>query len=194
MYEYIKGSLVEITPTEAIVEAAGIGWRLLISLQTYDKLRSMKEVKVYAYHHLREDDEALYGFYDREERRLFELLIGVSGVGAGTARLVLSALSSEEFTAAIVAGDVAKIKAVKGIGLKTAQKIIIELKDKVSKEKGAEISLAGSASNASRGSAVTALVMLGFAKAASEKAVDQVLKADPALEIEDIIKKSLKLL
>lgn len=193
MYDYIKGTLEELSPAEAVVECHGIGFKLQISLNTYDRLQGQKEVRLYVHHHLREDEETLYGFCDKEERRIFALLIGVSGIGPNTARMMLSSLTADEVSTAIASGDVNRIKAVKGIGLKTAQKVIIELKDKISKG-GADLDLSGGSSAANTSEACSALVMLGFTKNAVEKTVASIVKKEPGLSLEDIIKKALKML
>lgn len=193
MYDYIKGTIEEITPTEMTLECAGIGYRIAISLNSYDKFSAMKETKVYIYHHLREDEETLYGFCEKEERRLFTLLISVSGIGPGTARVMLSTLTADELSAAIISGDVNRIKSVKGIGLKTAQKAIIELKDKISKKTGGELDLSSPASAGTASSeAVSALITLGFSKAAVEKAVAAITGKTPGAGVEEIIKQALK--
>ncbi len=193
MYDYIKGTLEELSPAEAVVECHGIGFKLQISLNTYDRLQRQKEVRLYVHHHLREDEETLYGFCDKEERRIFALLIGVSGIGPNTARMMLSSLTADEVSTAIASGDVNRIKGVKGIGLKTAQKVIIELKDKISKG-GADLDLSGGSSAANTSEACSALVMLGFTKNAVEKTVASIVKKEPGLSLEDIIKKALKML
>lgn len=193
MYDYIKGTLEELSPAEAVVECHGIGFKLQISLNTYDRLQGQKEVRLYVHHHLREDEETLYGFCDKEERRIFALLIGVSGIGPNTARMMLSSLTADEVSTAIVSGDVNRIKGVKGIGLKTAQKVIIELKDKISKG-GAELDLSGGSAAANSSEACSALIMLGFTKNAVEKTVTSIVKKEPGLSLEDIIKKALKML
>ena len=193
MIDYIKGKLVEITPTEAIVECYGIGYKALISLQTYEVLNGNNDVKVYIHHYLREDEEIYYGFAGKDERELFRLLIGVSGIGASTARMMLSSLTSDEIRNAIIAEDINRIKSIKGIGLKSAQRLILELKDKVVKGAGSENTvLFSSSSNTATEEAVTALVMLGFAKANVNKAVSAVLKEKPDASLEDIIKLALK--
>lgn len=193
MYDYIKGTLEELSPAEAVVECHGIGFKLQISLNTYDRLQGQKEVRLYVYHHLREDEETLYGFCDKEERRIFALLIGVSGIGPNTARMMLSSLTADEVSTAIASGDVNRIKGVKGIGLKTAQKVIIELKDKISRG-GAELDLSGGSAAANSSEACSALIMLGFTKNAVEKTVASIVKKEPGLSLEDIIKKALKML
>ena len=194
MYDYIKGTLEESTPTEAVIENNGIGYSLQISLQTYTAIQGCKDVRLYRYHHLREDTELFFGFYSKEERSLFLLLIGVNGIGPNTARMMLSSLSCQELTNAILTGDVNKIKGVKGIGLKTAQRVIIDLKERVGKgDAKSALSLAefGAASQIKE-EALAALVMLGFSKAASEKAIDSILKEKPGSTIEELIKHSLK--
>lgn len=193
MIDYIKGKLTELTPTEAIVECYGIGYRTLISLQTYEMLNNKEEVTVFIHHYLREDEELYYGFGGKDERELFRLLIGVSGIGASTARMMLSSLTSDEIRNAIIAEDINKIKSIKGIGLKSAQRLILELKDKVVKGAGTDNStLFTAASNTSTEEAVTALVMLGFTKANVNKAVSAVLKEKSDASLEEIIKLSLK--
>ena len=194
MYDYIKGTLEESTPTEAVIENNGIGYSLQISLQTYTAIQGCKDVRLYIYHQLREDTELFFGFYSKEERSLFLLLIGVNGIGPNTARMMLSSLSCQELTNAILTGDVNKIKGVKGIGLKTAQRVIIDLKERVGKgDSKSALSLAefGAASQIKE-EALAALVMLGFSKAASEKAIDSILKEKPGSTIEELIKHSLK--
>lgn len=193
MIDYIKGKLVELTPTEAIVECYGVGYKALISLQTYEMLNNKEEVTVFIHHYLREDEELYYGFGGKDERELFRLLIGVSGIGASTARMMLSSLTSDEIRNAIIAEDINKIKSIKGIGLKSAQRLILELKDKVVKGAGTDNStLFTVASNTATEEAVTALVMLGFTKANVNKAVSAVLKEKSDASLEEIIKLSLK--
>ena len=193
MIDYIKGQITEINPTEVILETYGIGYRILISLQTYEGLNGKNEAKVYIHHYLREDEELYYGFASKDERELFRLLIGVSGIGASTSRMMLSSLTSDEIRNAIIAEDINKIKSIKGIGLKSAQRLILELKDKVVKGAGSDTSaLFNSGSNTATDEAVTALVMLGFTKANVTKAVTAVLKENPSASLEEIINQSLK--
>jgi Holliday junction DNA helicase RuvA len=193
MIDYIKGNIIELSPTEVILETYGIGYRILISLQTYEGLNGKSEATVYIHHYLREDEELYYGFSSKDERELFRLLIGVSGIGASTARMMLSSLSSDEIRNAILAEDINKIKSIKGIGMKSAQRLILELKDKVVKGGGTEShALFGSTTNAATDEAVTALVMLGFTKANVTKAVNAVLKEKPSASLEEIIKLALK--
>lgn len=193
MIEYIKGEIVEITPTEIIIECHGIGYSILISLQTYEQVNGKKEALIYIHHHLREDEELYYGFATKDERELFRLLISVSGIGAATSRMMLSSLTSEEIRNAIIAEDLNKIKSIKGIGTKSAQRLILELKDKVVKGAGSEsTSLFSNSNNAAAEEAITALVMLGFTKANVTKAVTAVLKEKPGASLEEIIKSGLK--
>ena len=166
MIDYIKGNIAEINPTEAIIECYGIGYRTLISLQTYEILNAKTEVKIYIHHYLREDEELYYGFATKDERELFRLLVSVSGIGASTARMMLSSLTSDEIRNAIIAEDINKIKSIKGIGMKSAQRLVLELKDKVVKGAGADNTVLFSPSaNGAADEATTALVMLGFTKA-----------------------------
>lgn len=193
MYDYIKGTLVEITPTEAIIECGGIGFDIMISLQTYDYLKSQNEVKVYIYHYLREDDEQFYGFATKNERELFKLLISVSGIGVGSARMMLSSLSDEEIRNAIISEDVHRIKSVKGIGLKTAQRLILDLKDKIIKGGGVDTSDNTVMVNSKiSDEASTALLNLGFTKANINKIMPEILKENSEATIETIIREALK--
>ena len=195
MYDYIKGELTEITPTQAVVENNGIGYKLEISLSTFADIQGFlnKEVKLFIYYHVKEDVAMWYGFNSKEERGMFVLLINVNGIGPNTARMILSSLTTEELKTAIISNDVNRIKNVKGIGIKTAQRVIIDLKDKV--VKGADNStlpLSGAAVNPQSEEALGALTMLGFPKAASQKAIGEVLKEIPNAPVEEIIKKALK--
>ena len=192
MIEYIKGTLAELNPTEAIVENNGIGYSTLISLQTYEEIHGKSEVKLYIHHYLREDEELYYGFATKDERHLFRLLISVSGIGAATARMMLSSMSSDEITNAIHTENINKIKSIKGIGLKSAQRLIIELKDKVGKISGETPTLPGLASNTAMEEATTALVMLGFAKPNVNKVLSAIVKEKPDMSLEEMIKIALK--
>lgn len=195
MIDYIKGTIAELTPTEVVIETGNIGYKALISLQTYSQLDHINDAKVYMHHILREDEELYYGFGSKDERELFRLLISVSGVGAGTARMMLSSLTCDEIRNAILADDVNKIKSVKGIGLKSAQRVIIELKDKIFKGAGTADAGAIFVQQSGAGDeASTALVMLGFAKPAVNKAVSAILKKDPTATVESIIKQALQML
>ncbi len=196
MFDYIKGKLVELNPAEAVVETGGFGYRISISLGTFTKLQNdgSESVKLYLYHFLREDEEGFYGFWGKEERALFLLLISVSGVGASTARTILSSMSAEELASVISAQDVNRLKSVKGIGLKTAQRLILELKDKVGTAAAGAADTAAGAADPIRSEASSALILLGFARPAVERAIDAVLRENPSCSIEDLIKKSLKIL
>ena len=193
MFDYIKGNIVELNPAEAVVECGGIGFSVLISLQTFEALQGKEAAKVYLYHYLREDEELFYGFATKDERELFKLLISVSGIGCGSARMMLSSLTDEEIRNAILAEDVHRIKSVKGIGLKSAQRLILELKDKIVKGAGSEAVLPLSVgTNAAADEATTALVMLGFTKANISKVMPSILKQNPGARVEDIIKAALQ--
>ena len=193
MYDYVKGELVELSPAEAVIECGGIGFSVLISLQTYQMLEGKTQAKVFLYHYLREDDELFYGFATKDERELFKLLISVSGIGVGSARMMLSSLSDEEIRNAILSEDVHRIKSVKGIGLKSAQRLILELKDKIVKGGGVEATLPLiGASNAVAEEATTALVMLGFSKPAISKVLPDIIKKNPQGKVEDYIKAALQ--
>ena len=191
MYDYISGIIVELTPAELVIECSGIGYSILISLQTFEALQGKETAKVFVYHHLREDEESFYGFATKDERELFKLLIGVSGIGVGSARMMLSSLTDEEIRKAILSEDVNKIKSVKGIGLKSAQRLILELKDKIAKGGGVQTELFSS-NQALLEEASAALLMLGFSKPAIGKVVPEIIKAHPDARIEEIIKLSLQ--
>ncbi len=194
MYDYINGSVVEINPAELILDNNGIGYRILISLHTYERFQGQKGAKVYIYHLVREDEETLYGFFDKDERSIFTLLLSVSGIGPNTARMMLSSLTPDEISKAIATGDVNKIKTIKGIGIKTAQRAIIELKDKITKG-GSPLNLSSiNNDNSSRGEAISALILLGFNKNNVEKVVDSIISKESILSLEEIIKKALKIL
>jgi Holliday junction DNA helicase RuvA len=195
MYEYIKGTLAALTPAYAVVEAAGTGYFINISLQTYTQLSGSvgEQALLYLHQQVREDAHVLYGFADANERELFRLLISVSGVGAATARIMLSSLNSSNLTTAIASGDVAVLKSIKGIGLKTAERIVVDLKEKTLKAAGAAgAGLTGSPADSVRREAAAALLALGFPKAAIEKAVDAVLKQDNRQSVETLIRGALQ--
>lgn len=194
-----------MNPTEAVVEAAGVGYSLAITLPTYSALvgSENKEVKLFVTEIIREDTHEVYGFYERKERQLFEMLMTVSGVGAATARMIMSAFQAEELRMLIATGNSKGMAKVKGLGPKTAQRIIVDLKDKVIKLDlggdptelfNGDASLNDEMMNGVRGEAVSALTMLGFAAAASGKAVEKILKADPTLSVEGVIRKALTML
>ncbi len=197
MIDYIKGELTEISPASATVEAGGVGYALNISLTTYSGIQGKKDVKLYVYESIREDAHVLYGFAGKKEREMFELLITVSGVGANTARMVLSSMSVAELCAAISTGDERLIKSIKGIGLKTAQRIIVDLKDKImalgiADELPAGGPVAAAVDTAVRDEAVAALTMLGFSPAPTQKVVVQILKEQPDAPVEQVVKMALK--
>lgn len=193
MYDYIKGEIVEISPTEVILECNGIGYSIMISLQTYDALKERDEAKVYIYHHIREDEEQFYGFATKNERELFKLLISVSGVGVGSARMMLSSLTDEEIRNAILSENVRTIKSIKGIGMKTAQRLILDLKDKIVKGAGVEAAeLTVPTKNHNIDEATTALLNLGFSKVNINKILPEILKESPDASIETIIREGLK--
>ena len=197
MIEYIKGELTELTPALATVEAAGVGYGLNISLTTYSAIQGKKDVKLFVYEAIREDAYQLYGFADKKERELFELLISVSGVGANTARMVLSSASVSELCNAISTGNERLIKSIKGIGLKTAQRIIVDLRDKIvalgiTDEIPAGGAMQAPVNNVVKDEAVSALTMLGFSPAPTQKVVVQILQEQPDLPVEQVVKLALK--
>ena len=193
MIDYIKGQIIELTPTELILECGGIGYSILISLQTYEALQLKTQAVAYIHHYIREDEELYFGFATKDERELFRLLIGVSGIGVASAHMMLSSLTSEEIRQAILSEDIHKIKSVKGIGLKSAQRLVLELKDKIVKGAGTDSPTIFKAdNNALVDEATTALVMLGFSKAAIAKVMPSLLKENPNPRVEDLIKAALK--
>ena len=193
MIEYIKGELTELTPAMAVVECHGVGYGINVSLNTYSAIQSKKEVKLYIVESIREDAYNLYGFATKQERELFLLLITVSGIGGNTARMILSALSPSELCNVISSGNDKLLKTVKGIGLKTAQRIIVDLKDKIGTT-GIEASdiLVSPATHAHYEEAIAALTMLGFAQVPSQKVVSAILKEEPEAAVEKVIKLALK--
>lgn len=196
MYEYFEGRLASLEPTQAVVDCGGVGYLLEITLNTYEALRRMGEERVKLYAHLvvREDAQQLYGFYDMSEREMFRILVSVNGVGNQTARVMLSSLTVDELRTAVQTQDVKKVQRVKGVGAKTAQRIVLELADKVGVVSGQSSALS-SQTNQSRDEAMTALVMLGFAKPAVEKLLmsSDWRNADgSAMTVEEIIKEGLK--
>lgn len=190
MYEYLKGHLVEATPTYAVVDCGGVGYYVNISVNTYSKIVSGKEVCLYVHLIVREDAHLLYGFYTREERTLFRQLISVSGIGANTASVMLSSMTSGEIIRAVLTEDVNSIRNVKGIGLKTAQRVIIELKDKVGMGGNSEESVF--TSGTLKEEALAALVMLGFVKNQAVKVIDKIVAEGKATSVEELIKLALK--
>jgi len=193
MIDYIKGEIAELTPTSVTLEAYNIGYFINISLNTYTRLSGKKDAKLYVYEAIREDAHILFGFIDKQEREMFLLLISVSGIGAGTARMMLSSMNTQELANVIASGNADMLKTVKGIGLKTAQRVIVDLKDKI-KTAGIEQSDMLTLSNPSGEEAIAALVMLGFPQQASQKVVAKILKDKPDSLVEEIIKTALKML
>lgn len=196
MIEYIKGEITEITPATATIECNGIGYLLNISLNTYSAIQGKKSITLFVYESIREDAWVLFGFATKTERELFMQLISVSGIGGNTARMILSALSPTELCEVISTGNEKLLKSVKGIGLKTAQRIIVDLKDKIGNISGIAPNIESSSmppqANAISEEAVSALTMLGFATAASQKVVVGILKEMPNAPVEQVIKIALK--
>jgi len=192
MFEYVKGSITDLKPTYVVVDCSGVGYYINISLQTYSGLEGKKEALVYLHQVVREDAHLLFGFTNIEERELFRLLISVSGVGANTARVILSSMSAGEIQKAIMNADINALKQVKGIGLKTAQRIVVDLKDKVVGKDVGSSQLFATLNNTTRQEALSALVMLGFSKSAVEKVLDQLLKVEDNQSVEGLIKLALK--
>ena len=196
MIEYIKGEIVELTPARMILECGGIGYELNISLTTYSAFNGKQTGKLFVYEVIREDAHLLFGFAERMERELFLLLTSVSGVGPNTARMILSSLPPKELVEAIASKNEAVLTAVKGIGSKTSQRILVDLKNKVKSVEGlTPVDVVAAPSNgAVAEEAVAALVMLGFQKAASQKAVTSILKGSPAMAVEQVVKTALRML
>ena len=191
MYEYIKGNITELTPASVIVEAGGVGYFINISLTTYTRLNGRENVTVFLQQIVREDAHLLYGFADRDEREIFRLLISVNGIGANTAIMMLSSYQPEQLRDAIATENVNVLKSIKGIGAKTAQRVIIDLKDKIGKS-SESVHVFGKADNTTREEALSALVMLGFNKRAIEKALDRIFSDNPGISVEETIKIALK--
>ena len=191
MIDYIKGSIIQLTPAFVTVETGGVGYFVNISLSTFSRLEGKSDVKILIHEVIREDAHQLFGFADKEERDIFRHLISVTGVGASTARMMLSSLSPEEIEKAIVGSEVNILKSVKGIGLKTAQRIIVDLKDKLGKQSGTAEIFAFE-DNTRREEALSALVMLGFAKGAVQKVLEKISREEKNLSVEDLIKRALK--
>jgi len=193
MYNYISGKLVENTPSYAVIDNNGIGFFINISVNTYSKLENKTNVKLFIHHVIREDANILFGFFDTVERDMFELLISVSGVGANTARVILSSLTVNDIRSAIMGGQVEVLKSIKGIGAKSAQRIIVDLRDKVGKI-DEEIQIFDKKDNTIKQEALSALVMLGFNKKQVDKIIDKILKANNEITVEELVRESLKLL
>lgn len=191
MYEYIRGNIADISPANIVIDAGGIGYFIHISLNTYSQLSGKKEARIFLHQIIRDDAHLLYGFADISERELFRNLISVNGVGASTAIMMLSSLTADELRTAVTTENVDVLKAVKGIGAKTAQRIIIDLKDKLGKmPESGQILL--STDNTIQIEALSALVMLGFAKKDTEKVVSKILREQPDATVESVIKQALK--
>ena len=193
MYAFISGKIAEITPAYAIVDNHGVGYFINITLNTFAAIGEQTEVKLYTHLQVLEDAHNLFGFYTAKERDMFEMLISVSGVGCNTARLILSSLTVDELSTAIASEDIRTIQAVKGIGSKTAQRLVVDLKDKVKKTDFTE-TFAGMVDNTVKNEALSALVILGFSKNAASKALDKLLKQSPDSSVEVLIREALKLL
>ncbi len=193
MISYVKGPVAHKTPSFVVIEAGGLGYHVNISLYTYTKIEKAEQVKLLTHFHVKEDQQALFGFYDEAERSLFRLLIGVNGVGPTTALVVLSSLNADEFRAAVIGEDVATLRKVKGLGPKTAQRIILDLKDKLMKESFDTPTMLSPQSNTQRAEALSALVNLGFARPAVQRALNRVFAAhtDPGSS-EQLIKLALR--
>lgn len=194
MIDYIKGEVAEITPASVTLECGGIGYQMNISLNTYGVLNGKSEAKLYVYESIRDDAHVLFGFMNKHERELFMLLISVSGVGPSTARVILSSLSSKELENVIASENAAALQSVKGIGAKTSQRIIVDLKDKIkfTDDSGNVVQSPKDDLSETGHAAVSALVMLGFVKNASQKVVSKIIKEDSSLPVEGIIKEALK--
>lgn len=193
MIDYVKGLLAELTPTYAVVEAAGVGYELNISLPTYSSLEGKENVKLLVHEVIREDAHVLFGFLEERERVMFRLLIGVSGVGANTARVILSSIPVAELELVIMNGDHSRLKNVKGIGIKTAQRVIVDLKDKI-KPGGDTLMIQPSVNSEAYEEALAALLMLGFAKPQSQKVLKKLFDSEPSLRVEAAIKGALAML
>ena len=192
MYAYFKGKLVEKSPADAVIECNGVAYHLNISLQTFSEIKEQENCKLYAHLVVREDAQTLYGFSNIGERAIFRQLITVSGVGANTARMILSSMTKDEVFNAILSNNVAALQAVKGIGGKTAQRIILDLKDKIAKD-GQSSEILSESHNTNKDEALTALVMLGFARNVAEKALNKVIKTEGlSLKVEDFVRFALK--
>ena len=196
MIDYIKGEITELTPANVVLEANGIGYFINITLPTFSFLGEQTNAKIYVFESIREDAHVLYGFRYQSERQLFLLLISVSGIGANTARMIMSSYSAQEIQEMIASGNVTALNAIKGIGTKTAQRIIVDLKDKIIKGTGGSelANLAPNKNTEQKEEAVSALIMLGFASAASQKTVERILLEQPALKVEQLIKLALKMM
>ena len=197
MLDYISGKIAELTPTRIVIDNHGMGYGIEISLQSYELLQGKEQVKIYIHEAVNQRDatQVFYGFASKDERAIFELIIGVSGIGAASARMILSSISADELREAILSENVAKIKSIKGIGVKSAQRLILELKDKIVKGEGSNVeSIFKSDNNAEIDEATSALTMLGFSKPNINKAIQSIVKSHPDAKVEEIIKMALKIL
>ncbi len=192
MYEYISGKVAGINPAWAVVEANGIGYMLQITLNTYSAIAEAQQVKLFTHLAIREDAHVLYGFFDQEERMVFQLLLSVSGVGAGTARMILSSLSTRETIEAIARGNVQMLQRIKGIGAKTAQRIVVDLRDKVGKAASNLPEKSPEMYNRAWEEALSALLVLGFQRSVAEKAVANLLRNDPEMAVDKLIREALR--
>ncbi|MAJ50894.1 MAG: Holliday junction branch migration protein RuvA [Flammeovirgaceae bacterium] len=194
MINFVEGTFTEKLPTHVIINIHGIGYEIKISLITYGQIKTLDEGRLYTHFHVKEDSQTLYGFHDLSEKSRFKDLIGISGVGPSIALMVLSSLSAEELQSAVINGQVKVIQSVKGIGGKTAERIILELKDKFKKESLTEniIDLSGESNNTLRAQALSALITLGIAKPAVEKTIDKIMSEHENLRLEELIKLTLK--
>ncbi|RFN59601.1 Holliday junction branch migration protein RuvA [Marixanthomonas ophiurae] len=191
MITHIEGKLVEKNPTDIVIDCNGVGYFINVSLHTFSQLPNSENIKVYTHLQVREDAHTLFGFYEKAEREIFRLLVSVSGVGASTARTMLSSLTPDQVKDAIATEDAAVIQSVKGIGTKTAQRVILDLKDKVLKVEGLS-GISSSSSNTNKNEALSALETLGFARKQSEKVCEKIIKQNPQATAEEIIKQALK--
>lgn len=191
MITHLKGKLSEKNPTHVVIECAGVGYFVNISLHTFSKIGSSENIQLYTHLQIKEDSHTLFGFAEKSEREIFKLLLSVSGIGSSTARTMLSSLSPGQVRDAIASGDVLSIQAIKGIGAKTAQRVILDLRDKILKVYDID-EVSAKMNNTTKDEALSALEVLGFVRKQAEQAVNKVLSQDPALSVEDIIKLSLK--
>ena len=191
MIAHIQGKLVEKNPTEIVIDCGGVGYHINISLHTYSLLPNSDQIKLFTYLQIKEDAHTLFGFFEKSEREIFKMLLSVSGIGASIARTMLSSLEPKQIIQAIASGDVGTVQSIKGIGVKTAQRVILDLQDKVLKLYDLdEVSMV--LNNTNRDEALSALEVLGFVRKSSEKVVEKIIKEDPDATVESIIKKALK--
>ena len=192
MISFLKGNKVEIDVSKVVIDVNGVGYKVNMSLRTFSKIKDLKNLHIHTHLHVKEDAHTLYGFYNKRERNTFLSLISISGVGPSTAIVILSSLSADELKLAILESDVNKIKSVKGIGLKTAERIILELKDKINIDEIEDIKLSNNIGNTIRDEALSALSSLGISKNVVEHHIDSILEANKDINLEDLIKEILK--